>query len=312
MLRESMLLFPGDRMVLRRPSPVNTFAGGAVLDAHLKRWRRRDSAALETLSRVEREGWPRLLLSWIDAEALAGMALPGLSGRLGVFDDAIEASLGRLLEAGSVIALKSQPARFVASTRLDALAKEAATALKARLAESEVSAGIPARDFAGQILPRNAQGLADAFLDELRTRKVIDLAEGRVVPPGRDSHMTAAGEQLAGRVESLYRQGGFDAPSPQEAARELSAKPAAVEATCSFLLQRRRLVRLDGKFLIHREVLDEMAAGVREWGVDDFSVGDFKQRFGLTRKLAIPALEWLDSERVTIRQGNRRKILRRG
>jgi selenocysteine-specific elongation factor len=57
--------------------------------------------------------------------------------------------------------------------------------------------------------------------------------------------------------------------------------------------------------------MDEMARKVHEWEVEDFAVGDFKERFGLTRKLAIPALEWLDSERVTVRQGNRRKIIRR-
>jgi selenocysteine-specific elongation factor len=57
--------------------------------------------------------------------------------------------------------------------------------------------------------------------------------------------------------------------------------------------------------------MDEVVRKVREWDVDDFAVGDFKERFGLTRKLAIPTLEWLDSERVTVRHGNRRKIIRR-
>jgi len=71
------------------------------------------------------------------------------------------------------------------------------------------------------------------------------------------------------------------------------------------------LVRLEGKYLIHRAVMDEMARQVREWGVADFAVGDFKERFDLTRKLAIPALEWLDSERVTVRHGNRRRIIKR-
>ena len=123
--------------------------------------------------------------------------------------------------------------------------------------------------------------------------------------------MTAAGEELSRRVEALYRETGFEAPPPHEAAERLAARPASVEGICKYLLQRRRLVRLDGKYLIHRAVLDNMARGVREWGVDDFAVGDFKDRFGLTRKLAIPALEWLDSERVTVRQGNRRKIIRR-
>jgi selenocysteine-specific elongation factor len=123
--------------------------------------------------------------------------------------------------------------------------------------------------------------------------------------------MTAAGEALTRKVEALYRETGFDAPSPAEAAERLAAKPATVEGICRFLLQRHRLVRLEGKFLIHRAVMDEVARKVREWDVEDFAVGEFKQRFGLTRKLAIPILEWLDSERITVRHGNRRKIIRR-
>jgi selenocysteine-specific elongation factor len=94
-------------------------------------------------------------------------------------------------------------------------------------------------------------------------------------------------------------------------AEQLDARPEAVEGICRFLVQRRRLVRLDGKFLIHRAVLDEVAGRVRAWQVEDFGVAEFKDRFGLTRKLAIPALEWLDSERVTVRHGDRRRIVRR-
>jgi selenocysteine-specific elongation factor len=82
LLRESMLLFPGDRMVLRRPAPVNTFAGGTVLDAHLRRWRRREAAALDRLPSVQLAERPRLLQTWIEAAALAGCSLPELAGRL--------------------------------------------------------------------------------------------------------------------------------------------------------------------------------------------------------------------------------------
>jgi selenocysteine-specific elongation factor len=310
-LREPMLLFPGDRVVLRRPSPVNTFAGGKVLDAHLRRWQRRDSAALAQLPGVEHGAWPELLSSWIDREGLAGLTGPAMAGRLGVHQGVIEAPLGRLLEGGSIQSLPTQPPTFIATQSVVRLAADAAQELEQRFAGEEVSAGVPARDFAGQLLPRPASSLADFYLEELRVRGVLELSEGRVVPPGRESHMTAAGEALTRKVETLYRETGFEAPSPTEAAERLAAKPATVEGICRFLLQRHRLVRLEGKFLIHRAVMDEVARKVREWDVDDFAVGDFKERFGLTRKLAIPTLEWLDSERVTVRHGNRRKIIRR-
>jgi selenocysteine-specific elongation factor len=234
-----------------------------------------------------------------------------MAGRLGVHDGAIEASLGRLLEGAAIHALPTQPVVFVASSRIDRLAEEAARELERRFAAEEVSAGIPARDFAGRLLSRLALPLADHYLEELRGRGVLELSEGRVVPPGKESHMTEAGEALTRKVEALYRADGFDAPSPAEAADRLKAKTVTIEGICRYLIQRHRLVRLEGKYLIHRAAMDEMAHKVREWGVEDFAVGEFKERFGLTRKLAIPALEWLDSERVTVRQGNRRKIIRR-
>ncbi len=310
-LREPMLLFPGDRLVLRRPAPVNTFAGGMVLDARLRRWRRRDSAALDRLPGVQVGERPELLSAWIDRAGLAGLSVSQMAGRLGVSTETVEAPLGRLLENATIFALPTRPTVFVAMPRIEQLAKDAAGELNRRLAGEEVSAGIPARDFVGQILPRSAMNLADLYLEELRGRGVLELSEGRVVPAGKESHMTEAGEALTRKVEALYREEGFGAPSPGEAAERLGAKPATVEGICRYLIQRRRLVRLEGKYLVHRALMDDVARKVRDWEVDEFAVGDFKQKFGLTRKLAIPALEWLDSERVTVRAGNRRKIIRR-
>ncbi|HSN53239.1 MAG TPA: selenocysteine-specific translation elongation factor [Candidatus Sulfomarinibacteraceae bacterium] len=306
-----MLLFPGDRVVLRRPAPVNTFAGGVVLDALLPRWRRRDSAALEGLPEPRRSEWPELLGWWIDRAGLRGATAHELAGRLGVLDPAVEAPIGRLLEKGKVMALPTQPATLVAAAQVEALAAAATAELERRFRGVDVSAGVPTRDFSAALLPRRALGLTGVYLEELRQRGVLELSEGRVVPPGSDRHMSAAGEELTRRVESLYREAGFDAPSPAEAATNLAARPATVEGICAYLVQRGRLVRLDGKYFIHRAVLDEVARAVRGWQGESFGVGDFKDRIGLTRKLAIPVLEWLDSERVTVRMGNQRKILRR-
>jgi selenocysteine-specific elongation factor len=123
--------------------------------------------------------------------------------------------------------------------------------------------------------------------------------------------MSAVGEELTRRVEGLYRESGFEAPAPGDAAEMLCSRPATVDGICGYLVQKGRLVRLEGRYLIHRAILDEVARKVASWDRESFSVGDFKQRFGLTRKLAIPVLEWLDSERITVRVGNQRKILRR-
>jgi selenocysteine-specific elongation factor len=310
-LSEAMLLFPGDRLVLRRPSPVNTFAGGVVLDAQLRRWRRRDSSSLNEIPGIQRSGWPELLMSWIDRAGLAALTAEDLAGRLGVLTEAVEAPLGRLVTDGSAVTLPSRPPRMVASSGLERLAAAGRRELERRLAGELVSAGIPARDFAAALLPKAAQGLADVYLEELRQRGVIELAAGRVVPPGREAHMTELGAELTRRVESVYREAGLAPPSPGEVAERLQAKPVTVEGICRFLVQRGRLVRLDGKLLIHGAVLEEVVRRIQGLSADTLTVAEFKDEFGLTRKLAIPILEWLDSKRVTVRQGDVRRIVRR-
>ena len=310
-LAEPVLLFPGDRVVLRRPAPVNTFAGGKVLDAHLRRLRRRESPALRELPPVQRSAWPQLLMAWIDGRGLAAVSGAELAARLGVEEAAVGAPPGRLIHDAEVIVLRAQPPRLVAAHRVAELATDAAGELERRLAAEEVSAGVPAQDFAAALVPRNALTLAAVYLEELRQRGVLELADGRVVPAGSDSHMTEKGEELTRRVEAAYREAGLDPPPAAAVADRLEARPAVVDGICRFLVTRRRLVLLDGKFLIHRGVLDDVARQVRAWEVEAFAVGEFKDRFGLTRKLAIPILEWLDSERVTMRVGSERRILGR-
>lgn len=311
LLHQEMMLFPGDRLVLRRPSPVNTFAGGQVLDTRLRLFRRARAAELGAVAGVHRGDWPQLFERWITDAGLVALSLDDLAGRLGVLTESAQGILGRLLSEQSIRTLSTTPPRFVSESAVRRLADRATAELEKRLADHEVSSGVPARDFVASLLPPPALTLAPQLIDELRRRGVVEIIEGRVLPPGRSSHMTRSGAELTARVDGFYREAGFEAPSPGEAAKRLEARPATVEGICRFLVQQGSLVRLDNKWFIHRQALDTVVEGIGRWEVDDFGVGDFKDRFGLTRKLAIPLLEWLDSKRVTVRAGNRRKVLGR-
>lgn len=311
LLRQPMMLFPGDRLVLRRPSPVNTFAGGQVLDTRLRLYRRAQAAELGGVGGVHRSEWPRLFEGWIADAGLVAPSLDDLAGRLGVLSENAQGILGRLLSEKTIRTLPTTPPRFVSESALEGLAKTAKKELGKRLADTEVSSGVPARDFVASLVSPPALVVAPQLLEELRRRGVVEVVEGRVLPPGRSSHMTRSGAELTARVDDFYKKAGFDAPSPGEAAQRLEARPAMVEGVCRFLVQQGSLVLLDKKWFFHRQTLDQIADGIGQWGVDEFAVGEFKDRFGLTRKLAIPMLEWLDSNRITVRAGNKRKVLGR-
>lgn len=310
-LEKEMMLFPGDRIILRRPAPVNTFAGGQVLDARLRRFRRRDAPTLAQRPGVHRAAWPELVEQWILESGLEAPNLEDIRSRLGLLEDATESLMGQVLARKKIRILPGLPPLLVGVEVLDELMRKARELLASRLEETQLSNGIPAQDFMNSLLPTHLRSYAGHYLEALQREKVLELREGRVLPPGASAHMKGEGAEMARQLEDFYRKRGVDPPAAHEAAHLLNLKPAIVEGVCRFLTERGVLMRLDGKWLIHRDVLEEITSSVRSWGVEDFGVGEFKERFRLTRKLAIPILEWLDSERVTIRVGNRRRIFGR-
>ncbi|MBZ0089612.1 MAG: SelB C-terminal domain-containing protein, partial [Thermoanaerobaculia bacterium] len=103
-----------------------------------------------------------------------------------------------------------------------------------------------------------------------------------------------------------YDRAGLEAPSPAEVARELAAKPEIVDGLVRHLVAKKKLLRLPTGLVLAAAAVDRIAAELRSAGIERFTVAWFKERFGLTRKWAIPLLEHLDSAGVTRRVGDER------
>ena len=299
-LARPVFAVPGDRIVLRRPSPAMTLGGGEVLDAAPPRLRRKEAPSLAGLSRP----WPDpvpTLARWVAEAGTSGAEVRELAGRLGTLEDALAAPVGRLLESKALVLARLSPPLLVHSDVLSAVLEQARGTLRAAGA-----VGLPFAEFASRVVPATAHRLRDFYLGELRRAGILRELSNRAL----SADASALEDPLAARIVEFYRQAGFAAPSPGEVADRLGADPRVVEGSIRFLVDRKRLARIGGKWIVHRELLDAVVASLRTWGVDGFDVGEFKTRFGVTRKLAIPLLEWLDSERVTRREGERRRLLR--
>jgi selenocysteine-specific elongation factor len=76
-----------------------------------------------------------------------------------------------------------------------------------------------------------------------------------------------------------------------------------------FLVKQGTLVRLAEGIYVHRDALAAARERMSTRAGDTIDVGQFKEFFGLSRKIAIPLLEWMDREGVTKRMGDVRKVL---
>jgi selenocysteine-specific elongation factor len=315
-LESEAVLNRGDRFIIRAYSPPVTVGGGRVLDPAPTRPGIRSSDALAGLERLMISGEPgtvndaAALEEIVVSAGLKGVATSVLIARGGVAPSALAGTLSALI-ARKVVARIGD--RVIAVTALDRSAKALVEAVTAFHRANPLSDGLPREEARERLFAKAEPAVFDAIVERLKGEKILGgtdrlaLAAHKVAVSGEDARVK---EALAG----AYRSGGLKPPEAAALAAVCKASPALVERMSALLLREKMLVRVD-TLLFHAEALRQLKADVAAMkdaapnGRATVDVAAFKDRYGVSRKFAIPLLEYLDRERVTRRTGDVRLVL---
>ncbi len=150
-----------------------------------------------------------------------------------------------------------------------------------------------------------------AALQELVAQKKLELQGDAVKPAGAQVTLLPEESQAKQQIEKAFQSAGLAVPAVKDVLAGLTVEPARAEKLLRILLGEKNLVRVTPELIFHREALAEMKVRLstyRKGKGERISVPAFKELTGITRKYAIPLLEYLDRERVTRRAGDERVI----
>jgi selenocysteine-specific elongation factor len=300
----------GDRLVLRRPSPAVTLGGGEVLDPA---WRRHRGASLPVALAALDGDLAQALAFWTLEAGERGLEAADAGRRLGLPPERAAAGLDALAAASRLVAVPEAPGhgrRWIAPAAVERVIERARRVLKDYFDRDRLADGMPKAEAVRRILRGRAAELAPIYLAWLAARKVLAVEGDRVVLPGRSAQLSGEESRLAAAVMERFERAGLAPPSPGDVRQELSAKPQILDGVMRHLVTRGRLVRLPGGLMIAAASLEALRRELLATSWERFSVAQFKDRFGLTRKWAIPLLEHLDASGVTRRAGDDRLLAR--
>ena len=300
-----------DRFIIRAYSPPMTIGGGVVLDPAPTRAGIRSNegrASLERL-RINEADEIAAILAMIAAAGLAGIDKRALVSRAGVAPARVAAIVNRLEGRDVVVAGD----RLLAKSDLAKAGEAILAAIAAFHKAQPMSEGLPREEAREKIFRRADAAVFDRVLDDLKARKALvgtdrlALATHRVTVAGADDRVRTA-------IVEAYRAGGLKPPDAAAVEAAAKAPKAIVDKLTTLLLREKVLVRLD-TIVFHAEPLQQLKADVAglkaaaPGGRATVDVAAFKERYGVSRKFAIPLLEYLDRERVTRRTGDVRLVL---
>jgi selenocysteine-specific elongation factor len=173
---------------------------------------------------------------------------------------------------------------------------------------------LPREELREQLFARSHPSVFDRTLEDLATTvpPIIVLTD-RVALATYRMELTPEEERVRERLERAYRDGGLKPPDAGAIAALAGAPGPVVDRMVKLLVRQKTLVKLD-VLLFHDEALKRLKAEVTALKTSAgagarIDVATFKDRFGVSRKFAIPLLEYLDRERVTRRVGESRVVL---
>ena len=310
-LRDPILALPGDRFILRQFSPVITIGGGVVVDPLASRHRNSDPRTipfLEELARNDREG---VLAALAQAEP-RGLDLAQIVARTGWLESEVRQAARRVADAGRVRIISDQPfviASCNAVTEcIDRLRKE----IEKFHASNPLVPGIAKEELRGRAAAGVRVELFRSALEELVTAKQISIAGDLVQRAGREIALLPDEVRAKEQIVREFEQAGLKAPPILEVLAKLKVEPKRAQKLLQLLLREKVLVKVTEDLLFHRNAvaqLKELLAGYKLKHGQHLPVLAFKELAGVTRKYAIPLLEYLDRERLTRRVGDERVIL---
>ena len=303
-----------DRFIIRRYSPVITIGGGAVLDARPPKRSPRSPAARCRVAALDGATAARAAAAFVDEAGVHGLDEAVLRRRLGLRAEDGERLVQGLVAAGEIeICGERAPAGGAGRTLLSppsvrAVANRLRSLLAAWEAANRLRAGMPLEQLREQTAVPAV--VADGVLARLQAAGAVELTRHTVTTAGRRIELTEDEQRVFDALADLLADQGFTPPTPAEAAKTLGAPMELVDAFRRLLLGEGRAVAVSPDLYFDAGRIAELRRAVAERATinPEIDVAWFKQQFGLSRKHAIPLLEWLDRERVTVRVGNLRRI----
>jgi selenocysteine-specific elongation factor len=304
-LSSPLELVPGDRFIIRQFSPVVTVGGGVVLDSFPLR-KMLAARRLEFLATLSSGDLKAKQLARIQRRAQAGISLRQLTIETGLSHAVLDPVLVGLQRDQKVTRKHDLLLDAAAFGKLTAMLVQSVTEFHAK---NPLVPGISRESLREQaVLSPEA---FEAGLSFCVSQKTLAITGDLVHLPGRGVVMKDEEAESRKVIEQAFASAGLKVPALKDVLAGLKIDRNRAQKIMTLLLRDKTLIKVSDDLVFHRDTLDTLRKNLaaQKQASPKIDVARFKDLTGVSRKYAIPLLEYLDRERITRRIGDERVIL---
>ena len=304
-----------ERFIVRSYSPAETIAGGIVLEPIAKKHRGKELATTDQYLRALMDPQPaKKLLAFVTASGESGLRAGDIAARTGWTDEALleakhgAGESGDLIETGEV---------FLSTHVFERLSRAATEAVAAHHLREPMSKGLPRETLRERHFAHTPPEVFRAVIQQLENDGALVSEKDLIRSSEHNLDLSPADAKLRESLALSYEKGALEAPSLAEAfsaAGVVATQQTHARKILQLLIDDGTIVRVHGDMFFHAAALGNLKKAMLQFAEENgpdrlIDVAQFKALANISRKYAIPLLEYFDRERVTRRAGDKRIIL---
>ncbi|HEV7858179.1 MAG TPA: selenocysteine-specific translation elongation factor [Pyrinomonadaceae bacterium] len=315
-LESPVVALPGERFIIRSYSPAQTIAGGLVLDPLAAKHRGREASQARTRLAALTSSADRAtqFAIFVETSGERGLRREDIAARTGWLDELLDQSAAQAVERSTVFHAENI---YIGSAAFERLSRAALDEIEEHHKREPLSRGLPRETLRERHFAHTSTEVFRAVITNLEKTGALVSERELVRAAGHTLTLSPADVALRDRLEQVYLDAALEAPGFDEALARAGGKPGAREhgrKILQMLIDDGQLLRVHQDLFFHRQALDQLIKKLRDYGARAgterlIDVAAFKELAGISRKYAIPLLEYLDRERITRRAGDKRMIL---
>jgi selenocysteine-specific elongation factor len=303
-----------DRYVLRSYSPVRTIGGGRILTPVARKHKGVDTEAAQEIETLA-DGDPTELIDYhVRAAYYKGAPFAQLLVLTNLSDKKLDAALQPLLSGKSVSLIDKAARIYIHREVLETLEKRALDHLDRYHRKNPLKDGMSKEELKSKVPPVVSDRLFHLMLGEL-TRKDAVVVEGDLVR--HCDHTVTLGVDQADireKILAAYENGGFTPPYFKEIAASLKMTPDQAKDVLLLLIGEKKVVKVKEDLCFSAGAIADIETKLVDFLKQngEISMPQFKELTGTSRKYSVPLMEFFDSNNLTLRIGDLRRLRKQG
>jgi len=309
-LDSTMTCVKDDRFVLRSYSPVKTIGGGQILNPVPRKHRLFDRNVTDGLKSLVGSNNDEIISYHVDQAGNTGISFSDLKIMANLPEKQLQSVISGLLSSRTLIQVDKEKRIFIHLKTLDRLSEATIEFLTNYHKSNPLKTGMPKEELKSKYRPSIDTKLFNLLLNQMIKNKEVITEEDTVRLEGYKIALQVDQEDIRKKIINVYIKSDLKPPYFKALCSELGVDVSAAGDVLLLLVKKGDIIKAKDDLYFHSGAIDNLKKRLVEFLKEngEITTPQLKEITGVSRKYTIPLIEYFDSQKITLRIGDVRKL----